>query len=551
MVKKSCLLIIAFLILAVFSDILFAQTVEEYCLRADVLYFNKGDSVAALESLKKALEIDPTHTPSLSLYQLISEKSKEQVQGDEFPPETEVVEEETKEKKAEEEKAEGEEREEAEEEKAKEEIEKEEEKEKIELAKEVPSMVSSQEGLSLSDCLVMAIKSDPGLLRQQREIEISYHRMSEEKARQWPSLKLNLSYAPGSEELKSNGPWIDTNQDYNALLSLDYEIYPRAISSIRTRQARVAVSIEENRWKQARETVIDDVTVAFYTILEREEAVRITKETILNIGEHLTNVQKKYDLGSAPEIELLRTKDELYSSEEDLRAIQLALKTDRLKLLRLIGYELDKELKIADSQVPQRIETLKECIGEAIKRKPELERIKDNLEYAKYEESINRLDRHPTLSFSADYGLIGEDFPPDREAYYLRALLSVPLFNGGIQKQRIEQQKERIAEREIELRQAETMIEEEVRAVYLRYMDSLDRLEIMKKEIEQRKRNLILTMVRYNVELETYSDVISAIRSSEGAEKRWTAMKYKLELNKLRLIKAMGLDPLKYIEDSR
>ncbi|MBU0566737.1 tetratricopeptide repeat protein, partial [bacterium] len=168
MVKKSCLLIIAFLILAVFSDILFAQTVEEYCLRADVLYFNKGDSVAALESLKKALEIDPTHTPSLRLYQLISEKSKEQVQGDEFPPETEVVEEETKEKKAEEEKAEGEEREEAEEEKAKEEIEKEEEKEKIELAKEVPSMVSSQEGLSLSDCLVMAIKSDPGLLRQQR-----------------------------------------------------------------------------------------------------------------------------------------------------------------------------------------------------------------------------------------------------------------------------------------------------------------------------------------------------------------------------------------------
>lgn len=546
MVKKSYLLIITFLILTVFSDLLFAQTVEEYCLRADVLYFNEGDSAAALESLKKALEIDPAHTPSLRLYQLISKESKEQVQGDEFLLDEKIKEEVEIERK------ETEGKEKADEEKVKEGIEREKEKEKIELAKETLLVVSSQEKvLSLYDCLAMAVKKDPGLLRQQREIEISHHRMSEEKARQWPSLELNLSYAPGSEELKSNGPWTDTNEDYNALLSLDYEIYPRAIRPVRTKQARVAVSIEENRWKQIREAVIDDVAVAFYTTLEREEAARITKETILNIGEHLTNVQKKYDLGSAPEIELLRTKDELYSSQEDLRAIQLDLKTDKLKLLRLMGYELDKELKIADSQVPLRIETLKECIDEAIKRKPELERIKDNLEYARYEESINRLDRHPTLSFSADYGLIGEDFPPDREAYYLRALLSVPLFNGGIQRQRGLQQKQRINQWEIELRQQRLLIEEEVRTAYLRYIDSLDRLEIMRKEVEQRKKNLILTKVRYNVELETYSDVISAIRSLEGAKKRWAAMKYIFNLNRLRLINTMGLDPLKYIEDSR
>ncbi|MBU1486600.1 TolC family protein [bacterium] len=570
MVKKSYLLIITLLVLSVFSNLLFAQTVEKYCLRADVLYFNEGDSAAALESLKKALEIDPTHTPSLRLYQLISEEFGEQGKGDEFSPETEVLPEEIKEKKAEGEKV----KEEIERE---EEIGRDEEKEKIEFAGEAPLVVSNKgKALSLYDCLEMALDRDPGLLRQKRKIEISGRRIREEKGGKWPSLRLDLSYTPAAEELKPDGPWDDTNEDYNALLKLYYEIYPGVIRSVKAnllesiaRQLESASSIEKIRYQELRRAIIDSVATNFCAILEREEASRITEDTILKIKEHLKNVQERYDLGSVPRIKLLRTEDALDDSRRDLDNILLDLRIDRLKLSGLIGHSLDNGSPIAGlperglflEQPLREMGFLKDNIERALAQRPELKRIKESMGYARYEyayeyeKETNRTAWYPTFSFSGDYGLISDNFPPDREVYHIDLRLSIPLFGGGIddglRKERMLQHQELIAQQEGELKEMEDRIKEEIEVVYTRLTNSLNRLEIIKEEVKRKDKELSLARTRYQVQLETYSDVISAIRSLEAAKKRYVATKYLIKLNNLRLIMAVGLDPLKYIEDLR
>ena len=72
--SKSSLLAFVLAVILLLPASLFAETIEEYYLKAAVLYFHEQDAGAALAALKKVLEIDPAHSQSLRLYRHIIKK---------------------------------------------------------------------------------------------------------------------------------------------------------------------------------------------------------------------------------------------------------------------------------------------------------------------------------------------------------------------------------------------------------------------------------------------------------------------------------------------
>ena len=280
-----------------------------------------------------------------------------------------------------------------------------------------------------------------------------------------------------------------------------------AIYSIRQSQRALYASIEN--------TVL--VTIrAVYAILRQQEQVRLNEASAERLRLHLEAVRAKLRIGGASRIDLTRARLALRNAEDGLVSAQQGVRDAEDNLKIVLALDLEEQVSV---QAP--IDRFRVALDEpkavtiATGNSIEIDQVQDQLENAQRQVRLAERRLLPALDFVAAYSRFGDDTSFDESLDLDREVWSGGLrATTGLSRsvERASLGRARIALQNVERSVAETedLVTRSARSVLRSLREAEDRIIIQEERIEDAKRQLELSKVRFRYGLADNFSLIDA-----------------------------------------
>jgi outer membrane protein len=422
--------------------------------------------------------------------------------------------------------------------------------------------------VSLIDVYQRAVMNDPAV----REAEATYRANAETKpqtrAQLLPTLSLGARLAnqfsdsrggvelPGGQVVGGDRNITDSDSD-GWTLSLRQTLFNWA-DYAELRRADKTVARAETQYRTAQQDLMVRVADRYFDVLAAEDNLASAVAARESVARQLEQAQRRYEVGliaitdvqqaqagyddaNAAEIEAQRG---VATSYEFLREIidevvdDLASPTDDLPLL---------------SPDPANAE---EWVQTALQQNLALITSRLATDIAMDDIEINRANRLPTLSLSADYsestndrssisfnnGVATPGFPsttrPDGRQLSLN--LQFPIFTGGLNQSRIRQSVHLHRSAQEALERIARQTERQTRDAYLGVISEISRVRALRQSVESNRTALRATEAGFEVGTQTTVDVLRAQQLLRQAETTYSRSRYDYMNNILLLKQAAG-----------
>jgi outer membrane protein TolC len=230
------------------------------------------------------------------------------------------------------------------------------------------------------------------------------------------------------------------------------------------------------------------------------------------------------------------------TQQQRLVSLQNDLAKQKINLARMVGlpasdgYVLSENIPF--SAAPSI--ALEEALKQALAKRADLRAAEAQAQAARFSRSAARAERLPSLSVSADYGLIGTGPTQSNGTYTLVGTLRIPIWQGGRTEGDIEQADAALAQRRAEIEDLRGRIESDIRDAYLDLEAAGSQVEVAAKNAQVTKETLDLTRQRFDAGVTDNVEVVQAQESVAGAELDYINSVFAHNLAKLSLARAIG-----------
>ncbi len=178
--------------------------------------------------------------------------------------------------------------------------------------------------------------------------------------------------------------------------------------------ARTNVAINHEDFQVQVETVVEDVSTAYWDVVQSREQLQVSQES-LRLAEELHNMNRiQVEVGTLAPLELVRSEAGVASRQEDIIRFRADVEDaeDRLRQLLNLNQGPLWATPIEPTTDPQmefRQIDLDSAIEIALAQRPEIRRQQLNLDNLEVEARFQRNQLKPRLDLTAGYGLSGTD----------------------------------------------------------------------------------------------------------------------------------------------
>jgi outer membrane protein TolC len=191
-----------------------------------------------------------------------------------------------------------------------------------------------------------------------------------------------------------------------------------------------------------------------------------------------------------------------------------------------------------------------DAIRTSLDHQPNVKIAEANLEMAQLGVEYSKLKRWPSVRFltGTDYALASLN-QPDELGFRVGVLLSYPLYDAGDRRSQIEDAKSALVLAEIQLRQAQYQMEQEVTDDYMDVSNKLELLRIAENRHEKVKTDFTIAQQQFERgdidELELARIRLLYVQSLQRIE----SMKLDTLLARAKLLKSVGVGSTERIKD--
>lgn len=427
----------------------------------------------------------------------------------------------------------------------------------------------AQEGLL--EIYQRALMNDPVI----REAEANFLATSEVKGQARSGLLPNISLSGSSSDSysKNPNPPLDFETGFPSILFSSSESDSESSSLnlnisqtifdwgqiLSLKQADKTIARAEADFAASQQDLMIRVASAYFNVLAAEDNLASDIAAREALAQQLEQTQRRFDVGliAITDVQdsqagydqaaalVIASERTLATSLESLREIiddyvtDLRSPIDELPLLTPNPADVEAWVTAAQGQ---NLSLVASRIGATI---------------AEDEIKISRSARFPTLRLSASAGdsasistqttntFLGPSIttPPsdsDRETHSLSLNLSVPVFNGGLNRSRIEQSVYRHRASIESLERVARQTERLTRDAYLGVTSEISRVGATRQALESARTALLATQAGFDVGQRTGVDVVNAQNTVRRAETTYLGARYEYLLNLLRLKQAAG-----------
>lgn len=365
---------------------------------------------------------------------------------------------------------------------------------------------------------------------QARENRYRYRAMDEETRRE---RDINLADYPPYKSSNSNS------------LTLSIPLYTGGQLEGQIKSADFGLNSADLILENTRQAVKFQTAQAYYSVLQCKNLMKVRKEELNNLNEHLRVVQIQYDVGNVAKSDVIETKVQIANSRQGLNTIRGDYKNAVATLNNIIGLPTDTPLAVSDNleYLPYEQSEM-ECLEYALAHRPD--GIAAIYEIKRAEAQINAAKSgfRPSISAIVQGSMSGEGaFKADqtKENWAAGIHLEWDIFDNNVTSTRVEQAKSAQRKAESIAKQNLETIRLEVHNAYTNLKIVEENIKITAEAIEEAKEKFLIAQVRYEEGEDTNLLVMDAQEKLTNAQVNYFDALYSYNMNKAQLEKAMGI----------
>jgi len=294
--------------------------------------------------------------------------------------------------------------------------------------------------------------------------------------------------------------------------------------------------------RNARDLVVLAAGGVYLQVIAAAARVQSARAQLDTAAALYQQTSQQHSVGLVTQIDVNRSRVEMLTEQQRFVSLQNDLSKQKISLARIVGlppndrYELTDEIPFAPATAP----TLEDAIQQAFAQRSDLKAAEAQVRAAERTRSAARAERLPSLSLSADYGVIGVTPDHSHGTLSVTGSLKFPIWQGGRIEGDIEQADAALAQRQSELEDLRGQVEADVREAYLDLEAANSQVEVARENIQVTQENLTLTRQRFDAGVADNVAVVQAQESIATADLDYINSVFAHNVAKLSLARAVG-----------
>jgi outer membrane protein TolC len=293
--------------------------------------------------------------------------------------------------------------------------------------------------------------------------------------------------------------------------------------------------------EDARDLVVLAAGGAYLQVISAKARVESARAQLDTANALFQQSSQQRAVGVASQIDVNRSQVQALTQQQRLVTLQNDLAKQKINLARLTGLPPNESFDISD-EVPYSAAPpmpLEVALRLAMETRADLKAAMAQVRAGERALAAARAERFPSVSVSADYGIIGPNPAQSHGTFAIVGTIRVPIWQGGRTAGNIEQAEAALAQRRAELEDIKGRIESDVRNAYLDLEAATSQVELAQKNIQIDKQNLDLTRQRFDAGVSDNVEVVQAQESAASAQLDYINSVFAHNVAKLSLARAI------------
>lgn len=289
---------------------------------------------------------------------------------------------------------------------------------------------------------------------------------------------------------------------YNTNFFVSQYLYDFGRTPGEVEQSRRNLSATQKDLKGTIADVARDVKRAYFEVLKKQRLVEVEEESMEIHNKHLDQARALHRAGLRPKIDVTKSLVDRAKTKLQLVKARFAVRTAKVNLENVLGGPpLDGKYTLAMiSSLPPEPTDMDSLISEAIRLRPEIASLNDQIKSAEAQIRVAKSGYWPSVTANGGYGLLNTKFP--LKDYWLGGVsLRWEIFSGFETQGKEREAKARYERLKAKLKQLELSVIQEVSLAFIGVLEASESIETVKVALEGAKENMGLAEGRYRAGL--------------------------------------------------
>jgi len=259
--------------------------------------------------------------------------------------------------------------------------------------------------------------------------------------------------------------------------------------------------MEEIKKQQKRDEITENVYRAFYGVIVTKRACKIMADAKDRAKEHLDITLARFKDGRTTDLDVLRAKQSLSTSEAQLLQAEATVKSAQEGLNIIIGLPVSESIPVeGDIQLDTLVSPLDTLLNYALKNRNEIKMVEQALESSKMQIKLARSDFLPSFVFITNLSYDNPFYMKDQWGfdYNFTVAMKMPLFTGFSTYHKIQEAKILKKQTQLRLKLLKSAIELNVRSAYRSFRLAIQELKVKNEAKEQAKRAMEIAKEQFS-----------------------------------------------------
>jgi outer membrane protein TolC len=308
------------------------------------------------------------------------------------------------------------------------------------------------------------------------------------------------------------------------------------------RSADQNVKAAQFSYKDARDTVVLAVGANYLLTVANESRVEAAQAELATAQALFQLASDQEAAGLAPNIDTLRARVQLQTQQSTLIQAQNALEKQRIALARVIGLPVTQKFRLVNRvpyhQLPET--ALENAYSLALQTRPDYQAALALVRAAQLSREASWKERLPSIDFSGEYGVLGNQPSKISPNWTAAASLNIPIFQGGRIRSDEQQAEALLKQRQAQAESLKAGIEQEIEDAILDLKAAAQVVEVARTGLDFAQQTVTQSQDRFSAGVTNNVEVIQAQQQLASANDQYITSLYAHNIAKVLLARAVG-----------
>ncbi|MFH0802278.1 MAG: TolC family protein [bacterium] len=410
-----------------------------------------------------------------------------------------------------------------------------------------PATVTSGSGqiFTLQDCIETALKNNLTLATATSRIATARDQLDQARSGRNPNFGFSGTFSKmgPSVSVTFGGQNVSIIPDtsYDLQLTLRQLITSFGILNKTIEASLINLQQSELEEQRVRDETVLKVQNAFYTLQEIEGLYSVAKENLKSQESHLQQSRHNFEVGIFPRFEVIRAEVSLAEARQRLITAENAVELAKASLKNLLALNMETHIDIQkEEDLPPFELSIDTAQQKALLKRPEVAQMNLALKLGQTLISLARSGQTPSIVLAGNLDFKNETLMSKSTGWLGALIFSTSLWDGGLTRAKVAEAREGLRQIQFQADDLKRNISLQVKQAYLYVQESLQKMEVARKTVEQANEAYSIASVRYEAALSTNLELQDAQLALNSAKSVLISAQCTYFLAKAHLDRAMG-----------